>query len=47
MPDELKNEITTYLAEVKTDLENYLAWANSEISMGSPDDHRLLPCHLL
>jgi hypothetical protein len=35
MPDELKNEITTYLAEVKTDLENYLAWANSEISMGS------------
>lgn len=35
MPDELKNEITTYLTEVKEDLENYLSWAISEVSMGS------------
>ena len=35
MPDELKNEITTYLTEVKADLENYLTWAMSEVSMGT------------
>jgi hypothetical protein len=35
MPDELKNEITTYLTEVKADLDNYLTWAMSEVSMGS------------
>jgi hypothetical protein len=34
MPDELKKEITTYLTEVKADLENYLTWAMSEVSMG-------------
>lgn len=39
MPDDLKDEITTYLAEIKDDLENYLAWANSEINMG-PDSDR-------
>lgn len=35
MPEELKNEITTYLTEVKADLENYLTWAMSEVSMGT------------
>lgn len=35
MPDELKSEITTYLTEVKADLENYLVWAMSEITMGT------------
>ncbi len=35
MPDELKNEIMTYLTEVKADLENYLTWAMSEVSMGN------------
>ena len=39
MPDELRDEISTYLAEIKDDLENYLAWANSEIKMG-PDPER-------
>ena len=38
MPDELRDEITTYLTEVKDDLENYLIWANSEINMGSDSD---------
>jgi hypothetical protein len=38
MPDELRDEITTYLTEVRGDLENYLAWANSEINMGNDSD---------
>lgn len=38
MPDELRDEITTYLTEVKDDLENYLIWANSEINMGNDSD---------
>jgi hypothetical protein len=38
MPDDLREEITTYLTEVKDDLENYLAWANSEINLGSDSD---------
>jgi hypothetical protein len=33
LPEELKNEITTYLTEIKTDLENYLTWAMSELSV--------------
>ncbi len=31
-PEELKEEITTYLAEIKVDLENYLAWVMEEIN---------------
>jgi len=38
MPDELREEITTYLTEVKDDLENYLVWANSEINLGTDSD---------
>jgi hypothetical protein len=38
MPEELRDEITTYLTEVKDDLETYLIWANSEINMGSDSD---------
>jgi hypothetical protein len=38
MPDELREEITTYLTEVKDDLETYLVWANSEINMGTDSD---------
>ena len=31
-PEELKEEITTYLAEIKVDLENYLAWVMEEVN---------------
>ncbi|UCF31603.1 MAG: hypothetical protein JSV26_04100 [bacterium] len=29
--DELRDEITTYLCDIKTDMESYLTWAISEI----------------
>jgi hypothetical protein len=38
MPEELREEITTYLNEVKDNLENYLTWATSEITMGDDPD---------
>ena len=32
MDDGLKDEITTYLSEIKADIENYLTWAMNEVS---------------
>jgi hypothetical protein len=31
-PEELREEITTYLAEIKVDLESYLAWVMEEVN---------------
>ncbi len=38
LPEDLKNELTTYLSEVKADLENYLTWATGELNMTNTPD---------
>ena len=39
LTEELRNEISTYLMEVKSDIENYLAWALGEVER-APDAAR-------